>query len=221
MKLKSSRLHAFTLVELLVVITIIAVLAGIAMPVYSKVQERAKALQDGNNLRQLGVGTIAFASDNDGDLLYRDGAGADTNWATLLRENYSKDNNTFHSPFDKRAKKSGLTDMSAPLSYGANPDVISSGNPRNLDDAQYPSQLIVFAPIMTTPMVFDGTFSSLKDATKTTNGTGANGGTHGSNRRIKVVMLDGHVEDLEMMKYHSSTGTEAKNRWEFQAPTTP
>src|SRR5262249_54320884 len=63
--LASMKRSAFTLVELLVVISIIAILAGIALPVFSRVLERGKVASDGSNLHQLGVGLTAYLNDND------------------------------------------------------------------------------------------------------------------------------------------------------------
>lgn len=62
-----TRLHAagFTLIELLTVIGIIALLAAIAFPILSKMQESGRSAQNMANLRQIHVALRAFAQDND------------------------------------------------------------------------------------------------------------------------------------------------------------
>ena len=56
---------AFTLVELLVVITIIAILAAIIVPVMGKVTETANATKCVSNLRQIATAIGAYSGDND------------------------------------------------------------------------------------------------------------------------------------------------------------
>src|SRR5688500_9583487 len=56
---------AFTLVELLVVIGIIAVLAGLLLTVRSRASDQAAGVQCLNNLRQLGAAMNQYAQDND------------------------------------------------------------------------------------------------------------------------------------------------------------
>jgi len=64
----SRKQKGFTLIELLVVIAIIAVLMGILMPALQKVRQQAKIISCGSNMRQLVVGLITYAENNDSKL---------------------------------------------------------------------------------------------------------------------------------------------------------
>ena len=62
------RPRAFTLVELLVVIGIIAILITMLLPALNKARDKARAVQCMSNLRQLFLFTQMFAQDNNGHL---------------------------------------------------------------------------------------------------------------------------------------------------------
>jgi len=62
---KMKKRKGFTLVELLVVISIIALLMGILMPALSRARMQAQAIVCGSNQKQLGLGWTFYAGDND------------------------------------------------------------------------------------------------------------------------------------------------------------
>jgi prepilin-type processing-associated H-X9-DG protein len=54
----------FTLIELLTVISIIALIAGLLFPVMAKVRQKARLTECMNNLRQVGIGFSSYLSEN-------------------------------------------------------------------------------------------------------------------------------------------------------------
>ena len=69
--------RAFTLVELLVVIGIIAILMAILLPALNAAREKAKRVQCGNSLRTFGQAVTMYAIENKGKIPMHQGA---SNW---------------------------------------------------------------------------------------------------------------------------------------------
>ena len=80
----------FTLVELLVVISIIAVLVAIILPVFSKVKAGGDASKCISNQRQTGVLLAQFAADNDNYYPHLGNSNADS-WTKRLAEYFPND----------------------------------------------------------------------------------------------------------------------------------
>jgi prepilin-type N-terminal cleavage/methylation domain-containing protein len=86
--MKNEFKSAFTLVELLVVISIIAVLLAVLMPALNKSRESAKTVICSTNVRQLGLGYSMYEMDNGYMPEFVDGIVNGITWAGSLRKYY-------------------------------------------------------------------------------------------------------------------------------------
>lgn len=212
------RTSGFTLVELLIVIVIIAVLVSIAVPVFNGVQERARATQDMNNLRQIGLATQMYLNDNDGTIFSTTGT-----WMSQLEPKYLSAWKIFQSPFDKRTP-SEKGDATTPVSYGLNGNPNTSAGGSSIagllsDKITNPSAFILFAPAQSsgTSVTFSGTPSAAVTVYKNGGSQGtAQGGTHFSRTRINAVFADLHTENMLWSKFILDTDpndSTAAQRW--------
>jgi prepilin-type N-terminal cleavage/methylation domain-containing protein/prepilin-type processing-associated H-X9-DG protein len=214
-----SAARGFTLTELLLVITVIAILAAIAYPVLTGVQERARVTQDMNNLRQIGLATQMYLNDNDGVLF-----SAAATWTSQLRPKYLPAWKIFQSPFDQRSALEN--DATSPVSYGINGNSIVG---TAADKISKPSIFILFAPAQAsgTTVTFQGTPSAAapgvtvlgigtNQATSSPGGI-ATGGTHNSRKRVNALFADLHSENMLWSVFtnnsNSSSDPSAAQRW--------
>lgn len=103
---------AFTLVELLVVIALIAVLAAMLLPVLSRAQARAQGFQSVSNTRQLTLAWFLYSDDNNGRLPYNLGGGNGPRSAAMkTNANWVNNNLTWELDADN-TNTAGLTEAS-------------------------------------------------------------------------------------------------------------
>ena len=215
MEKKASR--SFTVIELLVVITTIAILALIAYPAYTSVQERAKATADINNLRQIGLATQMYMNDNDGALFP-----PSDSWMKDLYPKYLPAWKVFQSPFDTRSS-SEKGDATTPVSYGFNANAYSGTASLLSNKITNPSVFILFAPAQP----FTGTAATTAPGV-TVLGQGSNKalsnpggiatkGDHSNGQRVDACMADFHVENMLWTVFTNNTNSPsdsaAAQRW--------
>ncbi len=101
---------AFTLVEMLVVIGVIAILAALLLPVVSQSKELGRSTACLSNLRQIGISLQLYVQDNNNklpvmyDALFATNAASTTNHATidLVLSNYLGSPKILHCPSDNK-----------------------------------------------------------------------------------------------------------------------
>lgn len=80
---RHTKLHAFTLVEMIVVVAIISLLLAILLPALSGARASAKSIKCLSNLKQLANGFHLYAQDNEG---FVPGESLSMGWDFLLRK---------------------------------------------------------------------------------------------------------------------------------------
>lgn len=139
---------AFTLIELLIVIAIIAILASMLLPALGRAREQAKKISCSGNLKQIGSGILMYASDEKGMLPPHGEVFPGNNvWQEYVAQNYlgvlkssigawSNTANPFICPSDKSPESlHGLLN-----SYGMNYWITSSKQNRKFSGLTTPTE---------------------------------------------------------------------------------
>jgi prepilin-type N-terminal cleavage/methylation domain-containing protein/prepilin-type processing-associated H-X9-DG protein len=130
--------RAFSITELLIVISIIGTLSGLLLPLVRQVRTSARELVCQAHLRQIGMAIHAYAADWNGRLV----RGYDTKsgfWFYALRDYADVENAPVHTrnvlrgcpDWDANVRKQGLIGLPWYVGYGMNQTPIAPPNPWN------------------------------------------------------------------------------------------
>jgi len=212
---------AFTLVELLVVISIIGLLAGLAVPAINGGLKSAKAGACLSNLHQIGVATIAYAADNSFKL--PDAGASSPEWATTLASFVSTDTKSkksiFVCPGCLKSVEDGTANTVA-VTYGMHGGLMPKGKTAsNITSVTRPTEVILAADMCQDPgnkgwspycienpsiikVQSSGPGGSVAMQTAISTSTDADSGNSAWMRyrhsgKVNVVMVDGHAEAIK------------------------
>lgn len=129
---RHTRSSGFTLVELLVVVTIIALLISILLPSLSAVRNRAKRTSCASNLRQIGLGIQSYLIDNNDHLPFASYMPSVSSWPVMPEESDDGDR-----------RRPGL-----PGDPGGDDDPIEPDKPVATDEAEHAKGAILLSDLL-------------------------------------------------------------------------
>lgn len=217
--------EAFTLTELLVAIGILALLAALLFPAFSRAREKARQAACTGNLRQLGLAVTQYMQDYDGTLFPPDNEYAGGEYTTWYFSTSSSRMNFEGSYLGPYAKSGALFDCpSIPHdphdtftpAYGMNsyflwfpdrpyPDWKRTGRPISFGDVDVPTETLLLGD---SACVQSGRVDRYPAIAPEADTCAALHGRHGG--LANVLWMDGHVSALKPVPINPALPTDAE-----------
>lgn len=217
----AARRGAFTIIELLVVVSIIAILAALLLPALSRAKQKGQQAACLSNLHQQALAVLTYAVDNDDRIMpcsYNNPTNS-TNplrWTGLQASYMSLSNRVYLCPSDQKSKR---------ISYGVNELAFvdmttdlgdpSPPPPNRLSSFTTPSTTVMSGDLGTgDDMTTQRPDASIMNAPSSPLEAGDDDKARPSARhamRCDLVFMEGHVEPLQLKQFYQMQNP--LNKW--------
>lgn len=213
--LRREEMKTFTLIELLIVVSIIAILAGMLLPALNKAREAAWKISCVNNLKSIGVASQIYTADhNDMVVVSKYNNSDPLTWMTLLcgskqlncsdltAQNTQLPFKVFQCPAASRILSNGTNWTSGWYNWAP---ISKAGYGLNWRLTRYSPKITgIKYPLSTVPLVFESA-TLVPDVGYNSSATADQQlRLRRHNRSSNVLFLDGHVENFPVAVFFSS-----------------
>ncbi len=213
--LRREEMKIFTLIELLIVVSIIAILAGMLLPALNKAREAAWKISCVNNLKSIGVASQIYTADhNDMVVVSKYNNSDPLTWMTLLcgskqlncsdltAQNTQLPFKVFQCPAASRIPSNGTNWTSGWYNWAP---ISKAGYGLNWRLTRYSPKITgIKYPLSTVPLVFESA-TLVPDVGYNSPATADQQlRLRRHNRSSNVLFLDGHVENFPVAVFFSS-----------------